>query len=72
MFVERCCYEKSIQMHSGREHSLEQQYLELQVLVEQREGEWQQREKRLKQTIADKDELLQRFGLVAKHSFYVW
>ena len=47
-------------MHCDRERSLEQQCLELQGVMEQREGEWQQREMVLRQTIADKEELLQR------------
>ena len=49
-------------MHCDRERSLEEQCLQLQAMVEQREGEWQQREMALKQTVADKEELLQRLA----------
>lgn len=50
-----------MQAHTGREHALEQQCLELQGLVEQREGEWRQREAGLQQAIRDKEELIQRY-----------
>ncbi len=56
-------------MHSDREHDLEQQCLELQNLLEQREEEWLQREAGLRQAIADKEELLQRLELYEVNSF---
>lgn len=50
-----------MQLHSGRENCLEKQCLELQGFMEQREGKSQQREAELRQTIRDKEELLQRY-----------
>lgn len=53
-----------MQLHSGRENCLEKQFLELQGFMEQREGKLQQREAELRQTIRDKEELLQRYRCV--------
>ena len=49
------------QLHLHCKQSLEDQCVELHALLEEREGEWQQRESRLQQTIRDKEELVERY-----------
>ena len=53
------CY--CMQAHLCVERKLEEQCAELQLLLEQRDGEWHQRELGLQQTIRDKDQLLERY-----------